>query len=200
MASNVVLYEQYQSCYLSIRPFMPPAREKSFVCLLYTISVPYELIMVPQRFHGVFNSLLKEQGNVNVARKEAESHPSSSPSSAQTGQTPLTGGQVAVDVYEDSGYIVVKAPIAGVKLADLDIDVADNVVTIRGQRHQSDDLSEANMLIEECYWGPFERKVTLPYSVNPAKVKATFSKDNILKVLFPKDEKKIKIIKINEGG
>jgi len=154
--------------------------------------------MVSQRFHGVFNSLLKEQGNVNVAQEQATSaesppSPPPPPSAAQT-------GQIAVDVYEDAGYIVIKAPIAGVKLSDLDIDVADNVVTIRGQRRQSDDLSDAHVLIEEIYWGQFERKVTLPYSVNPAKVKATFSKDNILKVFFPKDEKKIKIIKINEGG
>jgi HSP20 family protein len=151
--------------------------------------------MVPQRFHGVFSQLLKEQGGVSAAEEQEDSSvsaPSTSPGARK--------GQIAVDVYEDAGYIVIKAPIAGVKLADLDIDVSDNVVTIRGERRQGDDLSEANMLIEECYWGSFERKVTLPYSVNPSKVKATFSKDNILKVLFPKEEKKIKIVKINEGG
>lgn len=152
--------------------------------------------MVSPRFHGVFNSLLKEQGSLDAAQEHATSEPSTSPIPAPAAQT----GQIAVDVYEDAGYIVIKAPIAGVKLADLDIDVADNIVTIRGQRRQGDDLSDAHILIEECYWGQFERKVTLPYAVNPAKVKATFSKDNILKVFFPKDERKIKIIKVNEGG
>ena len=150
--------------------------------------------MISPRFHGVFNSLLKEQGNVSLAQEDAN-EASSLPES-----TALKTGQIAVDVYEDDGYLIIKAPIAGVKLADLDIDVADNIITIRGQRRQGDDLSEANMILEECYWGPFERKITLPYSVNPSKVKATFSKDNILKIFFPKGEKKIKIIKINEGG
>jgi len=112
----------------------------------------------------------------------------------------LKTGQIAVDVYEDGGYIVIKAPIAGVKLSDLDIDVADNVITIRGERKQIDDIDLNECLVQECYWGAFSRRVELPHSINPSKVRATFSKDNILKVFVPKDERKVKIVKINEGG
>ena len=116
-------------------------------------------------------------------------------------QVQLKKGQIAVDIFEEEGYLIIKAPIAGVKLADLDIDVAENIVTIRGRREQTDMIASNQYLLKECYWGDFERKVTLPCTVNPSKVRATFSKDGILKVFIPKEEsRKVKIVKINEGG
>ena len=109
-------------------------------------------------------------------------------------------GQIALDIFEDGGYLIIRAPLAGVKLADLDIDVADTVVTIRGKREHCDSLTGEQYYLQECYWGEFSRSVTLPFSVNPTRVKATFSKDNVLKVFIPKEERRVKIVKINEGG
>lgn len=109
-------------------------------------------------------------------------------------------GQLALDVYEEDGYLIIKAPIAGVKLGDIDIDVVENVITIRGRREQCDELTDNQYYLQECYWGEFSRSVTLPFVVNPVRVKATFSKDNILKIYVPKEERKVKIVKINEGG
>ncbi len=140
--------------------------------------------------HGVFNALLKEKAGESFPVTEEEAEPIA-----------LKRGQIAVDIYEEEGYLIIKAPIAGVKLADLDIDVAENEVTIRGSRAQTDDLEEGQYILQECYWGDFERTVLLPVSVNPAKVKATFSKDNILKIFIPKEGgRKVRIVKINEGG
>ena len=155
--------------------------------------------MTNPRFHGVFGSILKEKMGVDMEEQEVASK--NEEVTEEVVEPPaLKTGQIAVDVYEDGGYIVIKAPIAGVKLSDLDIDVADNVVTIRGERKQTDDIDLNECIVQECYWGPFSRRVELPHSVNPTKVRATFSKDNILKVFVPKDERKVKIVKINEGG
>jgi len=154
--------------------------------------------MSDSRFHGVFQALLKEKAARSSGQQDDVSV---APEETSTPEPPaLTKGQISVDVYEDGGYLVIKAPIAGVKLSDLDIDVADNVITIRGKREQCDDLSTDQYIAQECYWGEFSRSVTLPHSINPAKVRATFSKDNVLKVFVPKDERKVKIVKINEGG
>ncbi len=147
--------------------------------------------MSSSRFHGVFGPLLS--GKVGITRADSENTSASSPS-------PQKVGQIAVDIYEDGGYLVIKAPIAGVKLADLDIDVADNTLTIRGKREQCDIVEDERYFLQECYWGEFSRKVELPYPINPTKVKATFSKDNILKIFVPKEERRVKIVKINEGG
>lgn len=107
-------------------------------------------------------------------------------------------GQIAVDIYELDSYYIIRAPIAGVKLSDIDIEVDEKVLTIRGRRELTDEVADDQYYVQECFWGEFERSITLPISIDPKKVKATFSKDAILKVLIPKEEK-IKIVRISES-
>lgn len=109
----------------------------------------------------------------------------------------LRPGQVAVDVYEFENYYIIKAPIAGVSLSDIDIEITDNVLTIRGVREQRDQVPENQYYIQECYWGEFSRSVTLPFKIDPKKVKATFNKECVLKVLIPKEER-VKIVRVND--
>lgn len=157
--------------------------------------------MSSSKFHGVFSSLLKDASASGTAA--SGSHHAQDDHTGEDKSVPVaqSAGQIAVDVYEDGDYLVIKAPIAGVKLSDLDIDVDENVITIRGERKQCDEVHDDNYVVQECFWGTFERSVTLPHPVNPQKVKATFSKDGVLKVLVPKEaRRKVKIVKINEGG
>ena len=161
--------------------------------------------MSDSRFHGVFSSLLKDKVGI-TGDQSSGSFGDDASASLGTGDQSLAEapelktGQIAVDVYEDGSYLVIKAPIAGVKFSDLDIDIEGNVITIRGKREQCDEVHEGNYIAQECYWGEFSRSVTLPHAINAAKVKATFSKDNVIKIFVPKDERKVKIIKVNEGG
>lgn len=108
-----------------------------------------------------------------------------------------TVGQVALDIFEHDSYYILKAPIAGVRLQDIDIEVNDNVITISGTRRQADNIPADQYYLQECFWGPFERSVTLPCSIDARRVKATFNKDSVLKIIVPKEEK-IKIIRIND--
>ena len=107
-------------------------------------------------------------------------------------------GQIAVDIYEQDNYYIIRAPIAGVRLSDLDIEVDGKVITIRGSRSHSEEIQEDLYYLQECYWGEFSRSITLPCNVDPKKIKATFSKDGILKVIVPKEER-VKIVRVNEG-
>ena len=186
-------------------------REIALVCLrLFVYPVIHS--MANSRMHGIFGALLKEQSSgVGNAPSPSARRVGSSSIPVMDDETsmmedagtplPLKKGQIAVDIFEEDGYFIIKALIAGVKLADLDIDVADNIVTLRGRREQTDVADDSHYILRECYFGDFERKVTLPCTVNPAKVRATFSKDGILKVFIPKEEsRKVKIVKINEGG
>lgn len=146
--------------------------------------------MADSPFHGIF-SALQQEGN----RK----HPKQSASETDDAVVPAAKravGQVAVDIYEHENYYIIKAPIAGVRLADLDIEISDNTVTIRGNRAQGDDVSDDQFYVRECFWGPFSRTVTLPVQIDAKRVKATFNKENILKILVPKEDK-VKIIPIN---
>lgn len=150
-------------------------------------------------YHGIFSSLSRSDSGGAFGSgwdEEEETQDRSAIAPAQPSQT--APGRVAVDIYEQDDYTIIKAPIAGVKLSDLDIEVNDNVITIRGTRRQQDAIPDSKYYLQECYWGPFSRSVTLPYPVDPRKVKATFNKDSVLKILIPKEEK-IKIVRIQEG-
>lgn len=105
-------------------------------------------------------------------------------------------GQLAVDAYETSTELVIKAPVAGVKADDLDIQITDNYVTIRGQREDSHQLDADNFYLQECYWGSFARTFELPFSIDSKKASAAL-KDGLLTIRLPKEEgvqaKKLKV-------
>ncbi len=141
-------------------------------------------------FHGIFSALNEEADDGQQTALGGALG-----SSGAAGQQV---GKVAVDIYEQDEYYIIKAPIAGVRLSDLDIEVNENVLTIRGTRRQGDSIPGDQYYLQECFWGPFARSVTLPMAIDPKRVKATFNKDCILKVIVPKEEK-VKIVRINEA-
>jgi HSP20 family protein len=155
--------------------------------------------MIPSPFHGIFSSAVNAPKPEPAPRMmPREESVQSVPQQAQKQVPKQTGvGQVALDIFEYENYYILKAPIAGVRLSDIDIDVQENTIIIRGARRQTDTIPDDQYYIKECFWGDFERKVTLPCAVDPRKVKATFNKECILKIIVPKEEK-IKIIRIND--
>ena len=162
--------------------------------------------MIPSPFHGIFSS---HQSNAEQELSALRAMQPTAPIPAPVSQQKTLPeqpkrlaraagvGQVALDIFEYDEYYIIKAPIAGVRMSDLDIEVNDTVLTIRGSRRQTDTIPDEQYYLKECFWGEFERSVTLPCSIDPRKVKATFNKECILKILVPKEEK-VKIIRISE--
>ncbi len=97
-------------------------------------------------------------------------------------------GQLAIDVYQTPESVVIKAPIAGVKPADLEITVNDEVVTIKGHRRTSDEVPKENYFVQECYWGAFSRSYVLPIAADAESSQAAL-KDGILTITIPKQER-----------
>jgi HSP20 family protein len=108
-----------------------------------------------------------------------------------------TTGQVALDIFEYENYYILKAPMAGVKLSDVDIEIEGNAITIKGIRRQTDTIPDNQYYLKECFWGEFRRTVTLPSAIDTKKVKATFNKECILKILVSKEEK-VKIVRVGD--
>jgi len=105
-------------------------------------------------------------------------------------------GQLALDVYQTQDDIVILAPIAGVKLEDMNVSVTDDILTIKGKRSLNIDIPDENYYTQECFWGDFSRSIVLPASVNTNKISASF-KDGVLKIEIPKIEKvRSKVIRI----
>ena len=105
-------------------------------------------------------------------------------------------GQLAIDVHQTENDIILKAPIAGVKPEDLEISITDEMISIKGQRKQIEEITRENYFAQECYWGSFSRNYLLPVSVNSEKATAGM-KNGILTITIPKLEKtKTKMIEI----
>ena len=94
-------------------------------------------------------------------------------------------GQLAVDVYETADRLIIKARTAGVNKNDLDVSIADGVLTISGTLSSGDDTEATQWHVQECYWGEFSRTLVLPIPVKEDEVEAVL-KDGVLTVSFVK--------------
>ena len=105
-------------------------------------------------------------------------------------------GQLAIDVYQDNDFVVLKAPIAGVKPENLEISITDEVINVKGERRQANEIQKENYFCQECYWGSFSRSYLLPVAVDAEKAEASL-KNGILSIKIPKQEKtKTRLIKV----
>lgn len=102
----------------------------------------------------------------------------------------------SIDVSETEDEIIVKADIPGVKPEDIEINLVDNVLTIKGEKKREKEEKKENFYRVERYCGTFMRSIQIPSEVDVEKIKAQY-KDGVLKVTLPKKpESKGKTIKI----
>jgi len=123
-------------------------------------------------------------------------------------RTPFAGfGDGAVlpkiDVAEDKDGIDVIVELPGVDEKDIDVSLADGMLTIRGEkraeRQESD--KDKNWHVVERSYGAFSRSIALPYDPDTGRAEAKFE-NGVLRVHLPKPaeiarkEKKIEITKV----
>ncbi|HEU4344968.1 MAG TPA: Hsp20/alpha crystallin family protein [Candidatus Binatia bacterium] len=102
----------------------------------------------------------------------------------------------AVDLYEDKNDIVVKAELPGIEKDNVEVNLTDHTLTIKGEKKKEEEVKEENYYRTERSYGSFVRTLELPKDVHADKVKANF-KDGILEVRLPKtEEAKAKEIKV----
>jgi HSP20 family protein len=104
-------------------------------------------------------------------------------------RAPAVGASLAVDVFEKEGALVVKAAVPGVNPEDLDITVTGDVLNIKGEVKEREEIKEENYHRREFRYGSFCRSVRLPLEVDVNQADATF-KDGILTLTLPKPEEK----------
>lgn len=92
-----------------------------------------------------------------------------------------------IDIFETEDAITLKADVPDVKLEDLDIQIANNTLTLKGHRKfEKDEAVKGFHRIERSY-GEFVRAFTLPNTVDSDKVAADY-KNGVLAVTLPKKE------------
>ncbi len=102
----------------------------------------------------------------------------------------------AIDMYQTENDVVVKATIPGMKAEDVQINIAGDVLTLKGEAKQEEERNDKAWHIREQRFGSFERSVALPTAVKTDKADAVFE-NGVLTVTLPKaDEVKPKTINI----
>ncbi len=102
---------------------------------------------------------------------------------------------LAVDVKAGDEAYDITALVPGMEADDLDIEVLNNTVTIRGE-FKSDGDEQTKYLVSELPAGRFSRVISLPTETDASKVEASI-KNGVLSLHIPKaEEARPKSIKV----
>jgi HSP20 family protein len=92
-----------------------------------------------------------------------------------------------IDIAESKDAIDLTAELPGVDEKDVDVTLADGVLTIRGEKKAERDEKDKdkNWHVVERSYGSFSRTISLPFDPDSAKVEAKFEK-GVLHIHLPK--------------
>lgn len=101
-----------------------------------------------------------------------------------------------IEVYDTEAEVVVKAHVPGIEKSDLDVEVAEDSITIRGEISQSEESKSGEYCRTEVTYGEFSRTMPLPCEVESDKARAHVE-NGVLEVRVPKSaEEKAKMKKV----
>ncbi len=104
-----------------------------------------------------------------------------------------------VDILERGEEIILKMEVPEVDQNDIDIKVEGNILIIKGERRLEEETKTEDYHKLERPYGSFSRSFSLPNTIEPGKVKASY-KDGMLRLTLPKkEETKPKQIKVEVG-
>ncbi len=105
----------------------------------------------------------------------------------ESGNVATANWAPAVDIKEDKEAFTLMADIPGVKPEDIEVNMDNGVLTIKGERKSEKKTEEDNYKRVERQYGVFYRRFTLPETANADKIEAR-SEDGVLRITIPKQE------------
>lgn len=109
----------------------------------------------------------------------------------------------SIDVFEKDGWLVIRADLPGLTKDDVNVEVTDEAITLKGERKKEIEEEKEGLYRLERAYGSFYRAVPLPEGVKAEDVKATFE-NGVLEVAVPlppaKKEPKARRIEIQEAA
>ncbi|QQS22865.1 Hsp20/alpha crystallin family protein [bacterium] len=81
-------------------------------------------------------------------------------------------GALNIDMYQTKDNVIIKSTIAGVRPDDIDITVANDMVTIQGSRSREEKIHDDDYFYQECYWGGFSRSVIVPVDIDSEHIRS----------------------------
>ena len=108
----------------------------------------------------------------------------------------LDSNTPAIDMYLKGDDLIVKVTVPGMKAEDLDVTIAGDMLTIRGESKMEEEVAHEDYIYQERRYGSFSRTLPLPRGLNTDKVDAKFDR-GILTLRIPKTaEAKAKSVKV----
>jgi len=93
--------------------------------------------------------------------------------------------QMAVNLKETKDAYMVEAMLPGVKPEDVDVQINNGMLTIKGEYKQQEEKEDEGYICKECYEGSFYRQISLPSHVQADKTEAK-AENGILTITVPK--------------
>ncbi len=94
----------------------------------------------------------------------------------------------AADVSAGEHDLVLTMDLPGLTADDLDIELLDGYLVVRGERRRPELPQESRWVHAERTFGAFERRVRLPEGVDPDAITASMT-DGVLSLIVPKPER-----------
>jgi HSP20 family protein len=106
-----------------------------------------------------------------------------------------------VEVFERNGKLNIRADLPGLTKDDINVDITENALVIRGQRQQEKEENEEGYYRSERSYGSFYRQIPLPSGIKPEEANATF-RNGVLEITIPAPERQpqTRRIEIGEGS
>lgn len=105
------------------------------------------------------------------------------------GWTSATTFTPPLDIRETPDAYAIELDVPGLTKDDLDIEMADNVLTITGERKSEREDTKDGYHRAERQFGAFRRVVSIPGGFKSDQVEATVE-DGVLRVILPKPEER----------
>jgi HSP20 family protein len=93
----------------------------------------------------------------------------------------------AAEIAESDGEVTVKLEIPGVEKDQIELNVADDELTVRGETRKETEEKKKSYYRQEIRYGSFQRTVPLPVEVDGSKASAQL-KNGMLTVTIPKSK------------
>ncbi|MBN1856756.1 MAG: Hsp20/alpha crystallin family protein [Dehalococcoidia bacterium] len=95
--------------------------------------------------------------------------------------------EFAVDMYQTENEVVVKAQLPGIKAEDVDISVLGDILSIKGESCEEEQVKEESYFRKEMRCGSFSRSLQIPVPVSVDGAEAVFQ-NGVLTLTLPKTE------------
>lgn len=106
-----------------------------------------------------------------------------------------------IEAVQQGDTFIVRADLPGIKKDDVEVDLTDDAVTIRGERHEEHEEEREGYWHSEREYGQFHRTIPLPEGVISESAKATF-RDGVLEIRMqaaPSEANRGRKVEITEG-